>query len=234
MPAPEEPPGRTPLDLLGRLSTAEVTLAPALRLVETYTLGGMLKLLWHGDAAAEEVVLLGGGGMGGFLGPAHGLYLHLGRELARHGMGVIGVDYRRPGNLDRCLLDVAATADWAMRGGARRFVCVGHSFGGAVAVQAGTTLRGFCAGVVTLATQSAGCEVAAQLGDIPLLLVHGDRDEVLSADDSAMVRAIAGHGDLRVFAGAGHQLDEIHLELRKLLLEWIPARFAELGGRATR
>jgi len=223
----DDPPGRTPLDLLGRLAVDEAMLSPNLRLVETMTTGGMLQLLWHGDPAAEDVALLGGGGMGGFLGPAHNLYLHLGAELARHGMGAICIDYRRPGNLDKSLLDVAATADWAMRSGARRFVCVGHSFGGAVAVQAGTTLRGFCAGVVTLATQSAGCEVAGLLGDIPLLLVHGDRDEVLSPNDSAMVRSLAGHGDLRVYPGAGHQLNEVHLELRKLLLDWIPARFAD-------
>jgi len=224
--------GRTPLDLLGRLSTDEQQLGPGLRLVESYTMQGMLKLLWHGDPAAEEIVLLCPGGMGGFLGPAHGLYLHVGRELARSGMGVIGVDYRRPDKIDLSLLDVAATADWAMRQGARRFVCVGHSFGGAVAVQAGTTLRGFCAGVLTLATQSAGCEVAELLGDTPLLLVHGDRDEILSPNDSAMVRAIAGHGDLVVYPGAGHALNEVHLELRKLLLDWIPARFADFRRRA--
>jgi pimeloyl-ACP methyl ester carboxylesterase len=227
-----DPPGRTPLDLLERLAVNEARLSPTARLVEAYTTGGMLQLLWHGDPAAEDVVLLGGGGMGGFIGPAHGLYLHVGTELARHGVASIGIDYRRPGNLDKSLLDVAATADWAMRGGARRFVCVGHSFGGAVAVQAGVTLRGFCAGVVTLATQSAGCEVAGLLGDIPLLLVHGDRDEVLSPNDSAMVRALAGHGDLRVYPGAGHQLNEVHLELRKLLLDWIPARFADARGAA--
>jgi pimeloyl-ACP methyl ester carboxylesterase len=223
----DDAPARTPLDLLGRLSVDEAELAPGMRLVESYTMRGMLKLLWFGDRAAEEVVLLGGGGMGGFLGPAHGLYLHLGRELARHGAGVIVVDYRRPSDLDLSLLDVAATADWAMREGARRFVCVGHSFGGAVAVQAGTTLRGFCAGVATLATQSAGCEVADQLGDTPLLLVHGERDEILSPQDSFVVKAIAGHGEVKVFPTAGHQLNEVHLELRKLLLDWIPARFAD-------
>ncbi|HEV8299265.1 MAG TPA: hypothetical protein VGQ20_18290, partial [Acidimicrobiales bacterium] len=66
---PAEPTGRTPLDRLGRLTVDEAMLAPGLRLIETYTTRGMLKLLWHGDQAAEEVVLLGGGGMGGFLGP---------------------------------------------------------------------------------------------------------------------------------------------------------------------
>jgi pimeloyl-ACP methyl ester carboxylesterase len=223
----EDAPAKTPLDLLGRLATDEARLAPGLRLVETYTMRGMLKLLWHGDPAAEEVVLLGGGGMGGFLGPAHGLYLHLGSELARLGVGTVCVDYRRPSDPDSSLLDVAATADWAMRSGARRFVCVGHSFGGAVAVQAGATLRGFCAGVVTLATQSAGCEMAGLLEGVPLLLVHGERDEVLAPTDSAMVRSLAGHGDLRLYPGAGHQLNEVHREVRSLLLDWIPARFAE-------
>ncbi len=37
---------------------------------------------------------------------------------------------------------------------------VGHSFGGAVAIQAGIVLGAHCRGVVTLATQSAGCEHA--------------------------------------------------------------------------
>jgi pimeloyl-ACP methyl ester carboxylesterase len=133
---------------------------------------------------------------------------------------------RRPSDLDLSLLDVAATRLGDAQG-ARRFVCVGHSFGGAVAVQAGTTLRGFCAGVVTLATQSAGCEVAEQLGGTPLLLVHGERDEILSPQDSMMVRALAGHGEVKLYPSAGHQLNEVHTELRKLLLDWIPARFAD-------
>jgi pimeloyl-ACP methyl ester carboxylesterase len=223
---------RTPLDLLGRLAVDEAQLAPGMRLVETYTLRGMLKLLWFGEPDAEEVALLCGGGMGGFLGPAHGLYLHLGRELARHGTGVIVVDYRRPNDLDLSLLDVAATADWAMREGARRFVCVGHSFGGAVAVQAGMTLRGFCAGVATLATQSAGCELASELGDTPLLLLHGERDKILSPQDSMMVRALAGHGDVKLYPTAGHQLNEVHIEVRKLLLDWIPSRFADFRRAA--
>ncbi len=219
--------GRTPLELLGRLSTSEAELGPGLRLIESYTMEGMLKLLWQGDPAAEEVVVLLGGGMGGFLGPAHNLYLDLGRELAAAGYGVIGVDYRRPSKLDPSLLDAAATVDWAMRQGARRFVTVGHSFGGAVAVQCAVALGGHCAGVVTLATQSAGCEAAQLLDGTPLLLVHGTADEVLGPENSAMVRAMAGDGDLRIIDGAGHQLDQAAAALRELLLEWIPARFAD-------
>jgi pimeloyl-ACP methyl ester carboxylesterase len=219
--------GRTPLELLGRLAVSETELAPGLRLVESYTMEGMLKLLWFGDPAAEEVVLLLGGGMGGFLGPADGLYTELGRRLAADGTGVVAVDYRRPSKLEPSLLDAAATADWAMTRGGRRFLVVGHSFGGAVAVQCGIALGGHCVGVVTLATQSAGCENAQLLGGTPLLLLHGTADEVLGPENSGMVQTLAGGGDLRVLQGVGHQLDQAAAEVRDLLLEWIPARFAD-------
>jgi len=172
------------------------------------------------------VVVLLGGAMGGFSGPAGSLYLELGEYYAAAGKGVICCDYRRPDKLDLSLLDGAATADWAMREGARRFVVVGHSFGGAVAVQLGTALTGHCVGVATLATQSAGCEGAAQLGPTPLVLFHGDRDIILGPENSAMVQALAGGGDLRIIPGADHAFAEGRDALRDQLVEWIDERFA--------
>jgi pimeloyl-ACP methyl ester carboxylesterase len=96
-----------------------------------------------------------------------------------------------------------------------------------VAVNAAVALRPVVRGVVTLATQSAGCETAAALGDIPLLLLHGDRDELLPVDASHAVRMLAGHGEVVVLPGTGHLLLGVEEELRRRLLEWIPARFAE-------
>jgi len=122
---------------------------------------------------------------------------------------------------------VAAAADLAGRRGARRFVTMGHSFGGAVAVQAGAVLGEHCRGVVTLATQSAGCEVAPELGDTPLLLFHGSDDEILPPQTSAVVQQLAGHGEVVVLPGNGHLLTEAADEIRERLEEWIPARLAE-------
>ena len=189
----------------------------------------MLKLLWFGDPAASEVVVMMAGAMGGFSGPARAMYLELADRQVARDRGAIIVDYRKPGDLDRSLLDVAATVDWSMREGGRRYALIGHSFGGAVAIQAGAMLSDHCAAVVTLSTQSAGCQVANQLGDIPLLLLHGDRDEVLTPDNSAMVRMMAGYGDFRIIEGAGHGLESARDELIALLDEWIDDRFA---GRA--
>jgi hypothetical protein len=218
---------QAPLESLGALARDEVQVTPTLRHVEVYTMEGLLTLLWHGDPGAENVVLMCGGAMGGLLGPAGGVYHHLGEWLAARSISTIRVGYRRPNHLPKCVHDLAAAADLANRFGARRFVTVGHSFGGAVAVQAAIVLGPHCRGVVTLATQSAGCEHADQLGDTPLLLVHGERDELLPPETSAVVQMIAGHGELVYLPGAGHLLTEGTDDVRTLLERWIPERFAD-------
>jgi len=218
---------RSPLELLEALATEDVEIAPDVHHLEIYTLQGLLTLLWHGDPQAEQVVVMGGGGMGGLLGPAGGLYHDLGQQLAAQGIGTIRVGYRKPNDLTRCVLDVAAAADLATRTGAKQFITIGHSFGGAVALQVGIILGEHCAGVVTLSTQSAGCEDGAALGATPLLLLHGDRDEILPPDTSAVVQMIVGHGDLVILPGAGHLLTQAHDELRERLGTWIPERFAD-------
>jgi dienelactone hydrolase len=214
-----------PLDRLRVLAKQDVVVTPGLRHIEGFTLEGLLTFLWHGDPGADRVVLMCGGAMGGLLGPAHGLYHDLGETLAAEGIGTIRVGYRRPNDLPACVLDVAGAADLAHRNGARRFVVVGHSFGGAVAVNAGCMLRPMVAGVVTLSTQSAGCEQAAALRR-PLLLLHGERDELLPVMASQAVQAMAGGGELEVLPGTGHLLAEAADHLRSRLHTWIGEVFA--------
>ena len=214
------------LRALGVLAAQEVTIAPGLDHLELFTMQGLLTLFWHGDHDAEHVVVACGGAMGGLLGPADGLYHDLGEALAGIGIGMLRVGWRKPNDLERCTLDLAAAADLASRRGGRTFVTMGHSFGGAVAVRAGLMLDRHCAGIVTLATQSAGCEMADALDpEVPLLLLHGDRDEILPAMASEMVRMIAGHGDLVILPGTGHLMSEAGPELRDRLGTWIPEQF---------
>ena len=214
-----------PLDRLRALAVQEVEVAPGLRHLELYTMGGLLTVLWHGDPSAEAAVIACGGAMGGLLGPADGLYHDLGGTLADQGIGMLRVGYRRPNDLGACVHDLAAVADLASRQGARRFVAMGHSFGGAVAVRLGVALPAMVAGVVTLSTQSAGCEQADRLA-CPLLLFHGDRDELLPPETSEMVRMLAGRGELVVLAGSGHLLTEGGSELRARLSVWLPETLA--------
>ena len=213
-----------PFDLIGSLAIQEVRVTETFAHIEVFTMKGLLTLLWHGDRDAGRVVVMAGGAMGGLLGPSDGAYHDLGVAFAEQGIGSIRVGYRRPNDLDECILDVAAACDLAARAGGEAFVTVGHSFGGAVALGAGIALPAHVRGVVTLATQSAGCESAAQLWPRPILLLHGDRDEILPVMCSEVVSELAGGGELVVLPGAGHLLNQgdAGRVVREKLLEWIP------------
>ncbi len=218
-----------PLEMLEALARQEVVISPTLRHLEIFTLRGLLTVIWHGDPDAEAVVALGGGAMGGLLGPADGLYHWLGEELgtAGSGIGVMRVGWRRPNDLDLCTLDLLAASDLAARAGATRFVTGGHSFGGAIAVRAGAAMGEWTRGVVTFATQSAGCEGAGELA-APLRAYHGDRDELLPMMASEVVCQLAGgEAEVVVCDGAGHLLTEAGDRLRAELPEWIRARLTD-------
>ena len=203
-------------------------LTPSLRHIEMYTMKGLLTLLWHEPAGAAALgtpsaIVACGGAMGGLLGPAEGLYHRLGVEWAERGVPVLRVSYRRPNDLDACSVDVAAAVQLAVgAGGAERVVVMGHSFGGAVAVRVGVGLNAMVAGVVTFATQSAGCELAGGLNGKPLLMFHGERDEILPMAASEMVRMIAGYGELVRLPGDGHLLAKSGDVLWERLEEWLP------------
>jgi alpha/beta superfamily hydrolase len=216
---------RSPLEAIGALASQEVEVIDGLRHVEIYTLGGLLTLLWHGDPEAEHLVVACGGAMGGLLGPAEGLYHDLGVRFANQGIGVVRVGYRKPNDLGACVDDLVAVAELGARRGAKRFVTMGHSFGGAVAIRAAIVLGDDAVGVVMLATQSAGCEEAERLGATPVLLFHGEKDELLPPQSSELVQTLTG-GELVVFPETGHLLTQAGDELRNRLGSWIPERFA--------
>ncbi len=220
----------TPYERLGVIARQSVEVAPGFRHVEAYTMEGLLTVLWHGPPDADRAVIALGGAMGGLLGPAEGLYHDWGEAFADQGIATFRVGYRRPNDLGRCVHDALAVADIAARQGARRFVAMGHSFGGAVAVQLGMALGDHCGGVVTFATQSAGCEDAEGLAGTPLLLFHGDRDELLPPFASEVVNGLAGgHGELVLLPGAGHLLSEARDTIRERVTTWVPEHLAAAG-----
>jgi dienelactone hydrolase len=218
--------GATPLGQIGVMAVQDVPVTPHLRHLELYTRGGLLTVLWHGPKDADRAVIMGGGAMGGLLGPANGLYQWLGDLLADEGIATLRVSYRRPNDLDACVLDMGAACEMAIAEGARRLVTVGHSFGGAVAVGCAAYAGDIVAGVLTFATQSAGCEIAPMLNDRHLLLVHGGRDQILPLFASEVVREMAGTGDLVIYPEADHLLLQCEDELKELVPPWLRAVLA--------
>jgi len=219
----EQEPSPSPLDRLGALAMQAVPIDDGLDHLEIYTTEGLLTILWHGSAEFDRVVVCVGGAMGGLLGPDGGLFHQLGRRLAPEGIGVLRVGYRRPNDLDLCVLDTLAAMELAGRHGAERFVTIGHSFGGAVAIGAAAHLEAATVpGVVTLATQSAGCEPAELLADRDLLFVHGTADAILPHMASEMVRMLAGTGELVLIDGADHLLKPAGEEILERLVVHLP------------
>ncbi|MGF1599475.1 MAG: alpha/beta hydrolase [Acidimicrobiales bacterium] len=218
----------SPLDQLGVLAMQAVPIDDELDHLEIYTMEGLLTVLWHGPAELDRVAICVGGAMGGLLGPDGGLFHQLGRALPERGVGVLRVSYRRPNDLSSCVHDVLAVMELAARHGAERFVTLGHSFGGAVAIQAAAHLDAASVpGVVTFATQSAGCEPAELLADRNLLFFHGTADQILPFHASEMVRMLAGAGELVLLDGADHLLKPAGPEIFGRLLEHLPAVLAD-------
>lgn len=221
-----DPTNPTALEALTPLATGEASITESLHHREVYTSRGLLSVLWHEPVesvdAKPAALVVCGGAMGGLLGPGHGLYQRLGDEWSARGVRVLRVSYREPNNLDLCAHDLACGVEWARDAGAERVVVMGHSFGGAVAIRAAVVMTGSVAGVVTFATQSAGCEPAHALDGRPLLLFHGDRDEILPAEASVMVQAMAGHGEIVMLEGDGHLLAKSDDAILGRLDAWLP------------
>lgn len=169
---------------------------------------GTVDVLLYDARGAKAGVLLAGGVGGGFDSPARGLYPRLGEELLRHGLSTLRVKYRNPADLEAAVWDVLAGVDFLAERGLERVALVGHSFGGAVMIDAGAQSSRVTS-VVGLASQSYGTEAVSELPPRSLLLVHGLSDTVLSPSCSISIHERAqGRKDLELIPGAGHVLDE--------------------------
>lgn len=222
---PSDPCDPTALEALHPLAATEVEVTATFRHREIYTRRGLLTVLTHEPAptrALGAAIVACGGALGGMLGPGHALYHALGERWSTRGVRFVRVGYREPNNLDLCAHDLACGVELARDAGAERVVVMGHSFGGAVAVRCAVVMPVSVVGVVTFATQSAGCEVAGGLNGTPLLLFHGERDELLPVQASEMVRMIAGSGELVRLPNDGHLLAKSGDAMWEHLEAWLP------------
>lgn len=181
------------------------------------------------DGASRGAVWIGGVG-GGFDTPARGLYPRLAGDLRDHAIQSLRVRFRYPTKLDEAVHDTLAGLDFLAGQGVERAAVIGHSFGGAVAIQAAAARPDLVRAVVTLATQGYGTD-AAQTLDVPLLLIHGEADEILAPQCSMYVHRMAREPKkLVLMPGAGHCLDETAEAVCREVGDWLKEG---LGAGAT-
>src|SRR5579885_1078123 len=194
------------------------------RRLTLHTTRGAIAMVFHGAAKPSRAALCVSGAIGGLEGPA-GLYPRLGAEMPKLGVGVARIDYRHPNEFGECLLDAMAGVSFLRAMGYERAAIVGHSFGGAVAINAGT-LAASVTTVVALSSQLAGAHVVEELAPRPLLLVHGTADTILPHQSSeAIFERAREPKTLKLFAGADHRFggfgDELYMTVSRWLVESI-------------
>ncbi len=171
------------------------------------------------------------GAMGGpheVLGPGDRSYEALAHRLAPQGVTSLRIHYRHAGELEEAVLDVLAACSFLQGIGARSVALVGHSFGGAVVIKAGE-LAPIVVAVASLSPQLSGTRQVEQLGK-PLLLIHGDADQVLSHEASEDIYARAlDPKRLVLLEGSGHALRQ---GAQELIDELEPYLLGAVGPRA--
>ncbi len=155
-------------------------------------------------------------------GPAGGVYAKLAEDLVEQGVTSLRISPRLTGELEETVIDVLAACSLLKGLGGGRAVVVGHSYAGAVAIKSGV-LSPFLTAVAALAAQRYGTQEVDQLGK-PLLLIHGEDDQVLLplASDDIYQRA-QDPKHMVILPGTGHRLLGVEQEVYDLLHQFISA-----------
>jgi fermentation-respiration switch protein FrsA (DUF1100 family) len=188
--------------------------------LQLVTSEGTLPCRYH-PAKGEHAILWVFGAGGGLGGPAGGLYTRLGRQFRESGTASLELDYRHPGDLEDCLLDALIGLAYLESLGKSRIVLVGHSFGGAVVINAGVTSDAVIA-VAALSSQTAGTHAVGKLSPKPVIFIHGEKDEILPPACSRDLHAHAGEPkELILYPGCFHGLDQCQEALDRDLSRWL-------------
>lgn len=184
------------------------------------TADGDAEAIFH-DAGSPRGVIWLCGALGGFDGPSFGIFKTLAERMVNDQFSSLRLHYRYPGDFEECVQDVLIGIDFLKNRRINNLALVGHSFGGAVAIQAGTMHRNVKA-VIGLASQTYGAQQVAKLTPRPLLLIHGERDRNLSAECSRYIYLWAEEPkELHILRNNGHFLREAHEELLVWLRNWL-------------
>lgn len=204
------------------MPTEHATLSDGFTPVVLDTARGPVEAHHYPVPNATRAALWVGGVGGGFDTPARGLYPRLCRSFQDRGIQSLRVRFRRSTSLPDAVADVLEGIEHLRRHGVTAVALAGHSFGGAVVIQAALSAPDVVRAVVTLASQSFGADGIANLR-CPVLLIHGEADEVLPPKCTLLLHRLAREPKrLVLIPGAGHCLDETAEAVCREVEDWIP------------
>ena len=169
---------------------------------------GDIRCLFHEAGSGDQAIIWAWGVRGGFDGPANNVYGRMAEALISQNIASLRVDYRRPGELLDCILDVLVATQFLVSRGYESICLVGHSFGGAVVISAGAEVEHVKA-VIALSSQTLGADRPDLLYPRPLLLIHGMEDRNLPHRCSEIIyEAAVEPKELVLLPGASHGLKQ--------------------------
>ncbi len=187
------------------------------------SIGAITTRYHQAEGAGAAVVWVGGSG-GGLDGPAGGLYPRLAHQLTGQEQPIasLRLHYRFPNDLENCVIDTLVGVYYLQyERGHQRIALVGHSFGGAVVISAGS-LSDDVVAVAALSSQTYGTGTAPGLSPRPLLLMHGTADEILPDRCSRQIYERAKEPkELRLYTDCRHGLDQCREQIDRDLLDWL-------------
>ena len=177
---------------------------------------------------SKAAVIYVGGVGGGWDSPAKELYPRLSQKLAKDdGINSLRILFRYSTDLEESIVDVLAGIEFlTQEEGITSIGLIGHSFGGAVVISAAASIasENIVKAVVTLATQSYGTEGVSRLkeGSCPILLIHGNNDNVLPPYCSHYIYNNANEPKkLILYDNASHSLGEVADKVFQTVHDWL-------------
>ena len=186
------------------------------------TTRGTIYTLLHNDPyePTAKGIIWRSGASGGVDGPARKMYSIISNALAPD-IASLRINYRFPGNLTECVMDTLSAVSFMAGIGHTDLVLVGHSFGGAVVIQA-AQFSDLVKGVVGLSSQTQGATGVAQITPRPILLMHGEDDNVLSSDCSELIFKWANEPkEIVILPSTGHSLEETAPLVIQRVQSWV-------------
>jgi alpha/beta superfamily hydrolase len=195
--------------------------------IEITTSRGTIQGHYYPAEKPQCAMIWVGGAGGGFDSPGHGLYVRLAEELQRHGIASLRIRYRHANHLEECVLDVLAGIHFLKTNEGMNCVgLAGHSFGGAVVIQAAYNSPNVRT-VIPLSTQSYGIDPINNLNpNTSLLLMHGRADEVLPPRCSQYAYDLSNATDKHIILldNTNHGLDQTADLVFTTVRDWILER----------
>jgi alpha/beta superfamily hydrolase len=192
-------------------------------LVQIETSRGRVDCAYYRAEGTDKGVIMDTGVGGDFDSPADSLYPRLSADLKKTGISSLRIKFRNPKNLAEALIDILVGMEFLESENVRIFGLIGHSFGGAVVVQAAYNNMKVKT-IVMLSTQGSGIDPISLLPkDTSVFLIHGEEDETISPDVSVLAYNLA-HEPKRIEiydSKAGHDLDEVSDEVYVEVKDWI-------------